>query len=224
MADESNDTLDQAAAKLWNLPVGEIREQALVVHYMPFVKRSVSVAVSRNQNLDRDDATQEALIRLLTCIRRFDPSNGAAFTTYATVALIGGTLDAARKEDWVPSKARAADRDENKLPVMFAWQDGFDCRAEPDAVQEATESVRELLDAVKGTAVERDVALWLQCSGNLEDMARELGVSPDQATILWKSAAEKLKDPQAYMESVRNLPAYEPPAEGPRVQQTMFGD
>lgn len=222
MAEESNDTLDQSAAELWNLPVGEIREQRLVVHYMPFVRRSVSVAISRNPNLDRDDATQEALIRLLQCIRKFDPANGAAFTTYATLAVTGGTLDAARAADWVPSKARAADREDQKLPVMFPWQDGFDCKAGTDAVVEAAENVRELLEAVKGTAVERDVALWLHCNGNLDDMATSLGVSVEQATILWKSAAEKLRDPQAYMAEVANLPAYVPPTEEATVQQTLF--
>ena len=64
--------------------------------------------------------------------------------------------------------------------------------------------------------------LWLACNGDLEVMASSLGVSVQQATILWKSAADKLRDPQGYMDGVKELPTYEPPADGPRVQRTMF--
>jgi len=219
MADESNDVLDAQAEPLW---LARDMDR-LIQHFRPYVQRRVSMAISRNQNLDREDATQCGLIGLWKALGKFDPSAGVRFTTFAQLYVDGAIVDSARDADTAPTKLRAAEkRGEVELPVMFPWQDGFDFRAGTDSVKQATDDVRELLESVKGTAVERDVALWLQCNGDLGDMAAELGVSVEQVTILWKSAAEKLKDPQAYMDAVKSQPAYVPPTEGPAVQGTLF--
>jgi RNA polymerase sigma factor (sigma-70 family) len=220
MADESNDDLDREAEPLWAVRDVDV----LLVVFDPYAKRRASTALGRNQNLDRDEALQAARVGLWKAIVRFDPTNGTRFTTFAQRWVDGAIMDAAREADTAPTKLRTAEKkgEVAPLPVMFPLADGFDCKSGTDAVQEAEQNVRELLEQVRGTAVERDVVLWLHCNGNLDDMAASLGVSVEQATILWKSAAEKLRDPQAYMADVASLPVYVPPTEEATVQQTLF--
>ena len=54
-----------------------------------------------------DDLKQYGYLGLLESIKRYNPSYGIKFETYATIRIQGAILDAKRKEDWVPRSTRA---------------------------------------------------------------------------------------------------------------------
>lgn len=227
--DKTNDEMDAEAEPLWDIPDERQREAALTNTYSPLVNRCVSSAISDNPNLERDDATQEAFIRLITCIRKFDRTRGARFTTYATGPLTFGTLDAARNEDWVPAKARAADRDEQSLPVMFAMDPALDTDADEDVLQSMRFDIAEIIAVFQAAGIKSvvdDLNLALECEFNFELMAERMNppVTVHHAIYTVKTAFERAKDPQAYIDEIRSLPPYTPPEPGScRVQQRMFG-
>jgi RNA polymerase sigma factor for flagellar operon FliA len=84
----------------------------LVQHHSPLVKRiAYHLLASLPACVQADDLIQAGLIGLLEAARRFDPSQGASFETYAGIRIRGSMLDEIRRYDWVPRsvhrKARA---------------------------------------------------------------------------------------------------------------------
>ena len=58
-------------------------------------------------NDEVDDLKQHGYIGLLEAIKRYNPSYGIKFETYATIRIQGAILDAKRKDDWVPRSTRS---------------------------------------------------------------------------------------------------------------------
>ena len=58
--------------------------------------------------VDRDDLVQAGMIGLILAVDRFDPTNGALFTTYAEHRVRGAILDYLRESDWAPRSLRHA--------------------------------------------------------------------------------------------------------------------
>ena len=86
--------------------------EELVQQHAPLVKRIAYHLLARlPASVQADDLIQAGLIGLLEAARHFDPSQGAAFETYAGIRVRGAMLDEIRRYDWVPRsvhrKARA---------------------------------------------------------------------------------------------------------------------
>lgn len=84
----------------------------LVQLHSPLVKRiAYHLLAGLPASVQADDLIQAGLIGLLEAARRFDPSQGASFETYAGIRIRGSMLDEIRRYDWVPRsvhrKARA---------------------------------------------------------------------------------------------------------------------
>jgi RNA polymerase sigma factor for flagellar operon FliA len=84
----------------------------LVQQHAPLVKRiAYHLLAGLPASVQADDLIQAGLIGLLEAARRFDPSQGASFETYAGIRIRGSMLDEIRRYDWVPRsvhrKARA---------------------------------------------------------------------------------------------------------------------
>ncbi|NLO46593.1 MAG: sigma-70 family RNA polymerase sigma factor [Clostridiales bacterium] len=94
MSDRSLDSLsDEALAELARGGCGAA-VGVIVVRMAPVVK---SIASKHRTAGEADDLAQEGMIGLLNAVGSFDPKNGAAFRTYATVCIGNRIISAVRK-------------------------------------------------------------------------------------------------------------------------------
>jgi RNA polymerase sigma factor for flagellar operon FliA len=97
---------DEAVASRGHEPVEE-----LVRRNIPLVEHIVSRVVARfPRGIDRDELVQVAMVGLVEAARRFDPSRGVAFSTYAGRRVEGAVLDALRAACWAPRSVRSNQR------------------------------------------------------------------------------------------------------------------
>lgn len=75
----------------------------LVTDHAPLINRIAYHLVCRlPPSVQVDDLLQAGIIGLLEAARKYDPSQGASFQTYAGIRIRGAMLDELRKTDWVP--------------------------------------------------------------------------------------------------------------------------
>ena len=76
---------------------------ALVTEHLPlaaFAVNAVASRISLPAHVSREDLLSCARVALVEVARRFDPSAGASFATYALARLQGAVLDELRSGDW----------------------------------------------------------------------------------------------------------------------------
>ena len=76
---------------------------ALVTEHLPlasFAVNAVAARISLPGHVSRDDLLSCAHVALVEVAKRFDPSAGASFATYALARLQGAVLDELRSGDW----------------------------------------------------------------------------------------------------------------------------
>jgi RNA polymerase sigma factor for flagellar operon FliA len=86
---------------------------ALVTEHLPlasFAVNAVAARISLPGHVNREDLLSCAHVALVEVARRFDPSAGASFATYALARLQGAVLDELRSGDWASRSVRAAAR------------------------------------------------------------------------------------------------------------------
>jgi RNA polymerase sigma factor FliA len=86
---------------------------ALVTEHLPlaaFAVNAVASRISLPSHVSREDLLSCAKVALVEVARRFDPSAGASFATYALARLQGAVLDELRSGDWASRSVRAAAR------------------------------------------------------------------------------------------------------------------
>lgn len=74
------------------LPASEIET------YVPFTREIARWVARKSYNLTEDDLTGPAFLALMDAVRRFDPTKGIKFTTYARKRIKGGIIDQLRTE------------------------------------------------------------------------------------------------------------------------------
>jgi RNA polymerase sigma factor for flagellar operon FliA len=75
-----------------------------------FAVNAVAARISLPGHVSREDLLSCAHVALVEVARRFDPSAGASFATYALARLQGAVLDELRSGDWASRSVRAAAR------------------------------------------------------------------------------------------------------------------
>jgi RNA polymerase sigma factor for flagellar operon FliA len=100
-----------------NRPTSSVRSQqeidALVTEHLPlaaFAVNAVAARISLPGHVSREDLVSCAHVALVEVAKRFDPSAGASFATYALARLQGAVLDELRSGDWASRSVRAAAR------------------------------------------------------------------------------------------------------------------
>jgi RNA polymerase sigma factor FliA len=87
--------------------------EALVTEHLPlatFAVNAVAARISLPSHVSRDDLISCSHVALVEVARRFDPTAGASFATYALARLQGAVLDELRSGDWASRSVRAAAR------------------------------------------------------------------------------------------------------------------
>jgi RNA polymerase sigma factor for flagellar operon FliA len=75
-----------------------------------FAVNAVAARISLPGHVSREDLLSCAHVALVEVARRFDPTAGASFATYALARLQGAVLDELRSGDWASRSVRAAAR------------------------------------------------------------------------------------------------------------------
>ncbi len=75
-----------------------------------------------------DDLIQVGMIGLLDASQHYDPSQGASFTTYATIRIRGAMLDELRRNDWAPKSIHKKHRDLMKITAEIETRTGREAR------------------------------------------------------------------------------------------------
>ncbi|TQN37480.1 RNA polymerase sigma-28 (SigD/FliA/WhiG) subunit [Blastococcus colisei] len=92
---------------------GQAQVDALVTAHLPlasFAVNAVAARISLPAHVSREDLLSCAHVALVEVAKRFDPSAGATFSTYALARLQGAVLDELRSGDWASRSVRAAAR------------------------------------------------------------------------------------------------------------------
>jgi RNA polymerase sigma factor for flagellar operon FliA len=83
--------------------VGGNKTEDLINDCAPLVKRIAYHLMARlPASVQVDDLIQAGMLGLLEAARRYDPSLGACFTTFAERRIRGAMIDEIRKGDWAP--------------------------------------------------------------------------------------------------------------------------
>jgi RNA polymerase sigma factor for flagellar operon FliA len=86
--------------------------------YADLVKRIAQYMVARMPaSVQLDDLIQSGMIGLIEASKKYDPSRGASFETYAGIRIRGAIVDEIRKGDWVP---RSVHRNARKISETIA--------------------------------------------------------------------------------------------------------
>jgi len=75
-----------------------------------------------------DDLIQVGMIGLLDASQQYDASQGAAFTTYATIRIRGAMLDELRRNDWAPKSVHKKHRDLMKVVSEIETRTGYEAK------------------------------------------------------------------------------------------------
>ena len=95
-----------------------------------------------------DDLIQVGMIGLLDASQQYDASQGAAFTTYATIRIRGAMLDELRRNDWAPKSVHKKHRDLMKVVSRLETKTGREARPS-DVAAEMDISLDEYFDLIQ---------------------------------------------------------------------------
>ena len=180
----------------------EAEVEAIVTEHLPLCSFAVNAVASRISlpgHVSREDLLSCAKVALVEVARRFDPSAGATFATYALPRLQGAVLDELRSGDWASRSVRAAARRSDAAADALTIRLG-----RPPTREELAESLgvrRADLEALQ-VDVHRAVMVSIDADSGGEGGTLDLpdpGESPERA-VLRGERARYLQD------AIRALP------------------
>jgi RNA polymerase sigma factor for flagellar operon FliA len=175
---------------------------ALVTEHLPlaaFAVNAVAARISLPSHVSREDLLSCAHVALVEVAKRFDPSAGASFATYALARLQGAVLDELRSGDWASRSVRAAARRTDAAADALAISLG-----RPPTKEELAASLgvaRSDLDNLQ-VDVHRAVMVSIDAETGAEGTSLDLpdtGESPERAVLRGERA-------RYLLEAIRALP------------------
>jgi len=97
-----------------------------------------------------DDLIQVGMIGLLDASQHYDASQGAAFTTYATIRIRGAMLDELRRNDWAPKSVHKKHRDLMKVVSQIETKTGREAKPK-DIAEEMGIPLDEYFELIQET-------------------------------------------------------------------------
>jgi RNA polymerase sigma factor for flagellar operon FliA len=97
-----------------------------------------------------DDLIQVGMIGLLDASQNYDASQGAAFTTYATIRIRGAMLDELRRNDWAPKSVHKKHRDLMKVVSKIETKTGREAKPK-DVAEQMGITLNEYFELIQET-------------------------------------------------------------------------
>ncbi len=157
----------------------------LAERMMPMLR--VEAAYMAARAVDNDDLVQEAMLALLTAVKRYDPSRGASFATYCRVCVKNRLLNAARSLTTPESPHESV-----ALLEQVERQEGTPVAME-DRVEEH-ESDAALLARLRErlSSLEYRVLICHLAAYTYEEIAQLLGITPKAVDNAMQRVRRKL--------------------------------
>jgi RNA polymerase sigma factor for flagellar operon FliA len=96
--------------------------EELIAKHAPLVKRIAHHLMARlPSSVVLDDLIQAGMLGLLEAAKKYEPSKGASFETYAGIRIRGSMMDEVRRGDWVP---RSVHRNARKIAEAIKVVEG----------------------------------------------------------------------------------------------------
>lgn len=158
--------------------------EALVARYLPLARHAVGRFGTRHEPFD--DLLQVACVGLLKAIDRFDPANGAAFSSYALPTMLGEVRRYFRDHSWtvrpprdLQEQALAVSRVADRLTAQHGTPPSVGAIAEATGLTE--EDVLEARMALDGRSYTSLTPVGMDDDGHDHDRvaARRLAVTDD---------------------------------------------
>jgi len=175
---------------------------ALVTEHLPlaaFAVNAVASRISLPAHVSREDLLSCAHVALVEVARRFDPTAGASFATYALARLQGAVLDELRSGDWASRSVRSAARRTDAAADALAMRLG-----RPPTRDELATSLgvdKSELDALQ-LDVHRAIMVSIDAETGADGAPLDLpdtGDSPERATLRNERA-------RTLLDAIRALP------------------
>jgi RNA polymerase sigma factor for flagellar operon FliA len=91
----------------WRAYGDTLSEEENLKNHMPLVRSVVDrMRASLPPHIDVEDLYSVGLLGLIHALRRFDPTHGVTFASYATLRIRGAVLDELRRVDWMSRSLR----------------------------------------------------------------------------------------------------------------------
>jgi RNA polymerase sigma factor for flagellar operon FliA len=151
----------------------------MVMRNVPLVEHIVNrIAIGLPSSHSRDDLVQTGVMGLIAATVRFDPSKGAAFSTFAGRRIEGAIIDMLRRSDWAPRSVRAMER------RLSAVEDRGTA-ADPSALVDAAS--RELgIDRTQIERLRQDIV-----KARIDSLDRSVGADNDSPVPLSATLVDK---------------------------------
>lgn len=105
--DKNHETKLRIAWKQYKDNGDERSREYIITSYIPLVKRIAhDVMKKKPSNFEHSDLFQAGMIGLMHALERFDPDNGASFSTFASLRIQGSMYDEINSMDWTPRSVR----------------------------------------------------------------------------------------------------------------------
>ncbi len=106
---------DATPATAWRAYQGvspsAVDEKDLIERHLSVVRNVVDrIKLNLPAHVDADDLYSVGVTGLIAAVRKFDPSQGCSFASYAALRVRGAILDELRRMDWCPRRVRARSR------------------------------------------------------------------------------------------------------------------
>ncbi|MDI3269478.1 MAG: FliA/WhiG family RNA polymerase sigma factor [Bacillota bacterium] len=200
---------------LWDAYKGWQDEEAhekLVERYLPLVKYVAGrLAMGLPAHVDMEDLYSYGVFGLLDALKKFDPSRGVKFETYAFTRIRGSILDGLRELDWVPSSLRQKAR---RLEQAYSTLEAKLGRAAED--QEVAEALgmeegelqQLLLDVSRVAVASLDDTAWSRDEEGEGELPLRDMVADEKALDPWEETY--LQERQAILaKAIERLPEKE---------------
>lgn len=173
-------------ADAYAAPAGSPRnEQALMLRYLPLVKRAARHLQSQVVAVfSREDLEQVGLMGLLEALRRYGGEPDEQFESFAFKRIRGAMLDELRRQDWRGRQVRQQAHAFNKVVREQYNRRGRSATEQElaDAMQVDLEEVRNLMCASQAEAMQSLEEL-LEAGGHEPEQAPEFDALEMQLTV-----------------------------------------
>lgn len=163
----------------------------LIQDYATLVKRIAHHLKGRlPASVQVDDLIQSGMIGLIEAARKYEPSKGASFETYAGIRIRGAMLDEIRKGDWAP---RSVHRNSRRIADAIRYIESTTGRDAQD--QEVADALEMTIDEYHHHLQDGAGSRLFSFEELLEQPGEREGelVNPNQTSPLEGIASDKFK-------------------------------
>ncbi|WP_421866693.1 RNA polymerase sigma factor FliA [Motiliproteus sp.] len=177
----------------------------LVERHAPLVKRIAHHLMARlPSSVVLDDLIQSGMIGLLEAARKYDPSKGASFETYAGIRIRGAIIDEVRKGDWTPRSVHRNSRRVAECIQTIEARTGRDAH-DAEVAEEMGVSLEEYHSLLKDSSSSRLFSF--------DEMRESTDTSAGEEVASEDAPPDELQEDQAFQralaEAIAGLPERE---------------